>query len=320
VVESGTIHVYVTDEKGRKHLIKECAEGNHIFSLLSIMDVLTGEIKPYKTVSAKAVEDTSILRLPVKAFVEVLQRYPEYLVRITQIIIVRVQRVTFTALHNYLGLTSEIIQSFHDIKKRHKKLSAKESSDKSESSSSSYQNKLSNSDTLSSLNDNQSTDEANKKEQQETQHRHQHTNHYNSQKNDSKGRKYSMPLPPVEFFVDDPEETLEKTPQSAQSLEANANAQTNQITDSIKIHQTKKDPRLSAFRQASTSVETIDTVSSDNEINSDGSEFGSGNNIAELQKKLPEVQKKISELLKLNVNLIIFFSKLKFNILDFTWA
>ena len=166
MVESGTIHVYVTDEKGRKHLIKECTEGNHIFSLLSIMDVLTGEIKPYKTVSAKAVEDTSILRLPVKAFVEVLERYPEYLVRITQIIIVRVQRVTFTALHNYLGLTSEIIQSFHDIKKRHKKLSTKESSDKSESSSSSsYQNKLSNSETLSSLNDNQSTDETNKREQ-----------------------------------------------------------------------------------------------------------------------------------------------------------
>ena len=131
VVESGTIHVYVTDEKGRKHLIKECAEGNHIFSLLSIMDVLTGEIKPYKTVSAKAVEDTSILRLPVKAFVEVLQKYPEYLVRITQIIIVRVQRVTFTALHNYLGLTSEIIQSFQDLKKKQKKPSQSSRSDSS---------------------------------------------------------------------------------------------------------------------------------------------------------------------------------------------
>lgn len=41
VVESGRVHVYITDEKGHKHLIKECTEGNHIFSLLSIMDVLT---------------------------------------------------------------------------------------------------------------------------------------------------------------------------------------------------------------------------------------------------------------------------------------
>ena len=82
VVESGTIRVYITDEKGRKHLIKKFSEGSHIFifSLLSIMDVLTVEIKPYKTVSAKAVEDTSILRMLVKSFVEVLEKYPELLV------------------------------------------------------------------------------------------------------------------------------------------------------------------------------------------------------------------------------------------------
>jgi len=71
------------------------------------MDVLIGDLKPYKTVSAKAVEDTSILRLPGRAFVDVLQKYPDYLVRITQIITVRLQRVAFTALHNYLVLTSE---------------------------------------------------------------------------------------------------------------------------------------------------------------------------------------------------------------------
>ncbi len=41
VVESGKIHVFITDEKGNKHLIKECIEGNHVFSLLSVMDVLT---------------------------------------------------------------------------------------------------------------------------------------------------------------------------------------------------------------------------------------------------------------------------------------
>jgi CRP-like cAMP-binding protein len=109
VVESGRVNVYITDEKGRKHLIKEATEGSHIFSLLSIMDVLIGDPKPYRTVSAKAMEDTSILRLPGKAFVDVLSKYPDYLVRITQIIIVRLQRVTFTALHSYLGLTSEIM-------------------------------------------------------------------------------------------------------------------------------------------------------------------------------------------------------------------
>ena len=41
VVESGRINVFITDEKGNKHLIKECIEGSHVFSLLSVMDVLT---------------------------------------------------------------------------------------------------------------------------------------------------------------------------------------------------------------------------------------------------------------------------------------
>lgn len=121
VVESGKVNVFITDEKGQKHLIKQCVEGDHVFSLLSIMDILTNTMHPYRTVSAKAIEDTSILRLPGKAFVEVLHKYPESLVRITQIIMVRLQRVTFTALHNYLGLTSEIIKM---DKKKERKLSS----------------------------------------------------------------------------------------------------------------------------------------------------------------------------------------------------
>jgi lysophospholipid hydrolase len=44
VVESGRINVFITDEKGNRHLIKECIEGSHVFSLLSVMDVLTVSI------------------------------------------------------------------------------------------------------------------------------------------------------------------------------------------------------------------------------------------------------------------------------------
>jgi lysophospholipid hydrolase len=69
-------------------------------------------------VSAKAVEDTTILRLPGRAFLDVLSKYPDYLVRITQIIIVRLQRVTFTALHSYLGLTSEMMKMSDSKKKK----------------------------------------------------------------------------------------------------------------------------------------------------------------------------------------------------------
>lgn len=76
-----------------------------------------------------------MLRLPVEAFSAVFEKYPESLVRVVQvslgsggppgmslgvtghrrwlgvllqIIMVRLQRVTFLALHNYLGLTTEL--------------------------------------------------------------------------------------------------------------------------------------------------------------------------------------------------------------------
>jgi len=82
-----------------------------VHSLLSILDVLTGHPSTYHTVSAVAVLDTTVLRLPARAFQIVLERFPESLVRVVQIIMVRLQRVTFMALHNYLGLGHELVCS-----------------------------------------------------------------------------------------------------------------------------------------------------------------------------------------------------------------
>lgn len=85
--------------------------GESVHSLLSILDVLTGHPAPYRTVSSVARVDSMILRLPARAFQIVLERFPESLVRVVQIIMVRLQRVTFMALHNYLGLGHELIRS-----------------------------------------------------------------------------------------------------------------------------------------------------------------------------------------------------------------
>lgn len=43
------------------------------------------------------------------AFKEVFQEYPDIFIRVMQVIMVRLQRVTFTALHQYLGLSAELI-------------------------------------------------------------------------------------------------------------------------------------------------------------------------------------------------------------------
>lgn len=110
VVQDGRLEVRVQDsaQDGTEVTVKEVLAGDSVHSLLSILDVITGHAAPYRTVSARAAVPSTILRLPATAFQGVFERYPETLVRVVQIIMVRLQRVTFLALHNYLGLTTEL--------------------------------------------------------------------------------------------------------------------------------------------------------------------------------------------------------------------
>uniref|UniRef100_A0A3B3Y9X1 lysophospholipase n=1 Tax=Poecilia mexicana TaxID=48701 RepID=A0A3B3Y9X1_9TELE len=108
VVQDGKLELCLTGD-GKESVVKEVFAGDSVHSLLSILDVITGHQKPYKTVSARAAEVTTVLRLPVEAFLTIFEKYPESLVRVVQqIIMVRLQRVTVLALHNYLGLTNEL--------------------------------------------------------------------------------------------------------------------------------------------------------------------------------------------------------------------
>ncbi|XP_047555663.1 patatin-like phospholipase domain-containing protein 7 isoform X2 [Lutra lutra] len=108
VVQDGCLEVCIQDADGAEVAVKEVLAGDSVHSLLSILDVITGHTAPYKTVSARAAVPSTVLRLPVLAFQGVFEKYPETLVRVVQIIMVRLQRVTFLALHNYLGLTTEL--------------------------------------------------------------------------------------------------------------------------------------------------------------------------------------------------------------------
>ncbi|XP_041428216.1 patatin-like phospholipase domain-containing protein 7 isoform X1 [Xenopus laevis] len=111
VVQDGMLEVCILESDGTDVVVKEVLAGDSVHSLLSILDVITGHTAPYKTVSARAATASTILRLPANAFQDVFAKYPETLVRVVQIIMVRLQRVTFLALHNYLGLTTELFNS-----------------------------------------------------------------------------------------------------------------------------------------------------------------------------------------------------------------
>ncbi|XP_068606606.1 patatin-like phospholipase domain-containing protein 6 [Brachionichthys hirsutus] len=108
VVQEGKLELCLTGGDVKESVVKEVYPGDSVHSLLSVLDVITGHQRPYRTVSARAAEVSTVLRLPVEAFLSIFEKYPESLVRVVQIIMVRLQRVTVLALHNYLGLTNEL--------------------------------------------------------------------------------------------------------------------------------------------------------------------------------------------------------------------
>ena len=64
-----------------------------------------------KTVSARAVCDSTVVKMPFSAFIPVFEKYPETMIRVIQVIMVRMQRVTFATLHDQLGLCEELMYS-----------------------------------------------------------------------------------------------------------------------------------------------------------------------------------------------------------------
>ncbi|XP_030755536.1 neuropathy target esterase sws isoform X3 [Sitophilus oryzae] len=128
IVQSGKLNVFINTSDGTTSL-KIVKPGESVTSLLSFTDVLTGHLSPYKTISAKAIEDSTVVKLPMTAFQDIFQEYPETVFRVIQVIMVRLQRVTFTALHHYLGLSAELIKQspkqkgqlfFSPVKRREK--------------------------------------------------------------------------------------------------------------------------------------------------------------------------------------------------------
>ncbi|CAG5133141.1 unnamed protein product, partial [Candidula unifasciata] len=110
VVQQGLLEVYINDSDGTEYLVKQVATGASIHSLLSILDVLTGHPGTFRSVSARAKTDSTILRLPAHAFNSMFEKFNESAVKVVQIIMIRLQRVTFSALHNYLGLSKELLK------------------------------------------------------------------------------------------------------------------------------------------------------------------------------------------------------------------
>lgn len=113
IVQTGQLNVLVSEGEPTSTVMKQVKPGDAIMSLLSFLDHLSCKMKPYKTVSARAVADTKVIKLPFSAFKHAFEKYPDAYLRVVQIVMIRLQRVTLLALHQYLGLGSELIAAKH---------------------------------------------------------------------------------------------------------------------------------------------------------------------------------------------------------------
>ena len=110
VVQTGKVNVHIIDAENRSTTIKNVGPGENVSSLLSFVDVATGHPNVYRTVCCRAVADSVIVKLPSLAFRDLFEQSPDTMIRVVQLIMARVQRVIFIALHQYLGLTSELVR------------------------------------------------------------------------------------------------------------------------------------------------------------------------------------------------------------------
>ncbi|KAF6774955.1 hypothetical protein AHF37_05382 [Paragonimus kellicotti] len=116
VVHTGLIQLNIVEDDGSRSTIGEVTRGGSIDSFLSVLNVLSGNFSVHETLEAKAVGPSVVLRLPIRSFLEICHPQTPALLRILQMVTIRLQRLTGVAVQSHLGLCTELIKqlSNHD--------------------------------------------------------------------------------------------------------------------------------------------------------------------------------------------------------------
>nr|CDS19828.1 patatin phospholipase domain containing protein [Echinococcus granulosus] len=108
VVKSGRLDLKVTDTDGSSTVIHEVTAGGNPYSLLAIVDAMNNNKPRYHNIEAVAVIRSKVVCLAISDLIKVCRNYPPANLRLAQMTIIRLHRVTFAALHNFFGLDKEL--------------------------------------------------------------------------------------------------------------------------------------------------------------------------------------------------------------------
>ncbi|KAA1100688.1 phosphatidylcholine and lysophosphatidylcholine phospholipase [Puccinia graminis f. sp. tritici] len=76
-----------------------------------IRDQIFENAQPKEATIARATKDTTLAVIPSEAFKRLTWKFPNAVAHIVQVILARLQRVTFLTSHRYLGLTKELLRT-----------------------------------------------------------------------------------------------------------------------------------------------------------------------------------------------------------------
>ncbi|TGZ75511.1 hypothetical protein CRM22_000326 [Opisthorchis felineus] len=110
VVHTGRIQIFIVERDGSHSVINEVTRGGSIDSLLSVLNVLSGNPSVHETTEAIALDPSIVLKLPARSFLEICQPQTPAFLRILQMITIRLQRLITVAIQNHLGISSELIR------------------------------------------------------------------------------------------------------------------------------------------------------------------------------------------------------------------
>ncbi|VDM54810.1 unnamed protein product [Angiostrongylus costaricensis] len=115
VAVHGTLAVYIAHKEGKDYLVKKISPGNSFFSLLSLLDVMMNAPSFFRTVSLRAEESCTVAKFPIKTFRESYNIHPKAWMRPVQVVLTRLLHVTMATLHQYMGLSAELMKRRCDV-------------------------------------------------------------------------------------------------------------------------------------------------------------------------------------------------------------
>uniref|UniRef100_A0A0X3NX62 Patatin-like phospholipase domain-containing protein 7 n=1 Tax=Schistocephalus solidus TaxID=70667 RepID=A0A0X3NX62_SCHSO len=108
VVKTGQVDLILMDPDGNEVVVHEVTAGGNPYTLMAIIDWMIKQPSNYQSAKAIAATSSTVICLSIPDLLKVCQQNPPAMLRLVQMICVCIQRVTFSALHNFFGLDKEL--------------------------------------------------------------------------------------------------------------------------------------------------------------------------------------------------------------------